>query len=378
MDSIKILHCADLHIGAAESFLGARAESRQAETLITFEKIIDIARENAVDILLIAGDLFNSNNVEKSYIDRVLECFASIPQIKIIYSAGNHDPLNADSPFKKYASALPQNLYVMDTKDCCVKFDELNTCVYGKSFKEVYMQGSPEFSLKTQDGYINIMCIHGEARADLGSDYNSITNGFIQKSGMDYIALGHVHKRSDVYKIGNTYCAYCGCPEGQGFDELGEKGVYWGMVSSGDCKLQFIPTAKRMHVSENIDISGLLSSSEIAAHIIEIIKQKYNSNYADNLYKIILTGFVDEVAEISVPEICSRLNGILYFAKVKDKTKIKIDFDELAKEQSLKGIFVKNMLSKIEAAQEDEKELLHSALNLGIKAFLGEVSYDED
>ena len=100
MNSVKILHCADLHIGAAESFLGARAESRQAETLITFEKIINLAKENAINILLIAGDLFNSNNVEKSFVDRVFECFMSIPDTKIVFAAGNHDPLNAESPFK--------------------------------------------------------------------------------------------------------------------------------------------------------------------------------------------------------------------------------------------------------------------------------------
>ena len=144
MNLVKILHCADIHIGAAESSLGALAESRRTETLITFEKIINLAKENCVDILLIAGDLFNSNNIEKSFTNRVFECFNSIPDIKIVYSAGNHDPLNADSPFKK--EQLPKNLFVLDTKDCFVEFSELNTRVYGKSFKEVYMQGAHRFS----------------------------------------------------------------------------------------------------------------------------------------------------------------------------------------------------------------------------------------
>ena len=160
MNSVKILHCADLHIGAAESFLGSRAKSRQAETLITFEKIINLARENYVDILLIAGDLFNSNNIDKAFTDRVFECFEHIPQTKIVFAAGNHDPLNADSPFKKYD--LPENLYVLDTKDCFVEFSDLNTRVYGRSFKEVYVKGEPHFTLTPDSGFINIMCIHGE------------------------------------------------------------------------------------------------------------------------------------------------------------------------------------------------------------------------
>lgn len=375
MNSVKILHCADLHIGAAESFLGTRSDSRQAETLITFEKIINLAKENSVDVLLIAGDLFNSNTIEKTFVDRVFECFEAVPDIKIVYAAGNHDPLNSESPFKKYA--LPENLFVLDTKDCYVEFADLKTRVYGKSFKEVYMKGEPHFSITPDTSYINLMCIHGELRSDLGSDYNSITGEFIENSGMDYIALGHVHKRTDIGKIGDTYLSYCGCPEGQGFDELGEKGIYLGEISKGGCSLQFVPTAKRMHNAESIDIIGLLTSNEIASHIIETVKQKYPDNFADNLYKIVLTGHVDETADISVPEIASRLNEAVYFAKVKNKTEIKVDFVSLSQEKTLKGVFVKNMLAKIESADEAEKERLKAALNMGLKAFGGEVSYDE-
>lgn len=376
MNSVKILHCADLHIGAAESFLGARAESRKAETLLTAEKIINLAKENKVDILLIAGDLFNSNTVDATFVDAVFNCFLKIPDIKIVYAAGNHDPLNGDSPFKKHK--LPQNLFVLKTTDCFVEFSELNTRVYGRSFKEVYTKGTSRFSLDTDNSFINIMCIHGELRSDLGSDYNSITSEFIEHSGMDYIALGHIHKRSDVAKFGKTYVAYCGCPEGQGFDELGEKGVYLGNVSKTECNLNFVATAKRMHICENVDISNAVNSSEIAQRIEDQLKEKYGDAFCDNLYKIILTGYVDESANISLAEITSRLNETTYFTKLRDKTELKIDFEALSKENSLKGVFIKNMLNKINNADNAEKELLKSALNLGIKAFSGEVSYNED
>ncbi len=376
MNSIKILHCADIHIGAAESSLGVLAESRRAETLITFEKIINLAKEERVDILLIAGDLFNSNNIQKSFTDRVFECLSSIPDTKIVYAAGNHDPLSADSPFKKYA--IPSNLFLLDTKDSCVTFSDLNTRVYGRSFKEVYMQGTERFSLSTDSNFINLMCIHGELRSDLSSDYNSITNDFIKTSGMDYIALGHVHKRTNIEKIGNTYVSYCGCPEGQGFDELGEKGVYLGKISKSDCDLQFFPLAKRMHIVKETDISLLISSSEISDKILQDIKSEYGNSFADNLYKIILTGEIDEDTVLSLPEITARLNDALYFAKLRDKTEVKVDFDALSNENTLKGIFVKNMLVKIKNADENEKVQLKAALNIGLKAFSGEVNYDED
>lgn len=375
MSSVKILHCADLHIGAAESSLGTLADSRRAETLITFENIIKLASDSGVDILLIAGDLFNSNNIESSFTERVFECFSSIPNIKIVYAAGNHDPLNADSVFTK--RTLPPNLYVLKTTDDFVEFNELNTRVYGKSFKETYMTGTDSFSLTPDDSFINLMCIHGDLRSDLGSDYNSITGDFVKSSGMDYIALGHVHKRTDIGKIGDSYIAYCGCPEGQGFDELGEKGVYVGDISKDTCELQFVPVCKRMHITENVDISDLTSSNEIADKILQFIKDKYPSNFADNLYKIILVGEIEDGVKISLTEITTRVADSVYFIKLCDKTKIKLDFDAISQENTLKGVFVKKMLSKIADANEQEKEQLLYALNIGIKAFSGEVNYDE-
>lgn len=376
MRSVKLLHCADLHIGTAESTLGTKSQIRQAETLITFEKIIDIARENAVDIMLIAGDLFNSNLVDKAFFNRVFECFNSIPNTKIVYAAGNHDPLNAESPFKN--RDLPKNLFVMDTKDSYIEFADLNTRVYGKSFKEVYMQGVERFSLSTNEAFINLMCIHGELKSDLSSNYNSITADFIKNSGMDYIALGHIHKRTDIEKIGNTYFSYCGCPEGQGFDELGEKGIYLGTVNKNTCELKFVPTAKRIHVAECVDVSGLGSSNEIADTVISLIKQKYPDTFSDNLYKITLIGNIDDKINLSLTEIASRLNEVFYFAKLKDKTDIKIDFNTLSQENTLKGIFVKKMLSRIENATEGEKDKLKTALNIGLKAFGAEVTYNEN
>lgn len=375
MSSVKILHCADLHIGAAESSLGTLADSRRAETLITFENIIKLASDSSVDILLIAGDLFNSNNIESSFTERVFECFSSIPNIKIVYAAGNHDPLNADSVFTK--RTLPPNLYVLKTSDDFVEFNELNTRVYGKSFKETYMAGTDSFSLTPDNSFINLMCIHGDLRSDLGSDYNSITGDFVKSSGMDYIALGHVHKRTDIGKIGDSYIAYCGCPEGQGFDELGEKGVYLGEVSKTDCKLDFVPVCKRMHLAENVDVSGLATSNEIADKILQFIKDKYPSNFADNLYKIILVGEIEDGVKLSLTEITTRVADSVYFIKLRDKTKIKLDFDAISQENTLKGVFVKKMLSKIADANEQEKEQLLYALNIGIKAFSGEVNYDE-
>lgn len=372
MNSVKILHCADIHIGAVESFLGASAEARRFETLMTFERIVDTAVQNGVQILAVAGDLFDSNDIPLTFADKVFQKIASAEQIRVVYCAGNHDPLNAGSPFLK--RQLPENLYVLGAKDECIAFDDIKTRVYGRSFESVYLKGEEQFTLTPpQDGYINIMVQHGELRSDLNSDYNSITPKFVKKSGMDYIALGHIHKSTPIGRIENTFFAYCGCPEGQGFDELSEKGVYIGEVSKGSCNLEFMPMSRRRHIYEKIDITD---KNDIVTAVTDLLKEKYGESYAENLYKIELTGSIAQDFVINTAELTARLSEILYFVKLKDSTEFEIDLNSLANEVSLKGIFVKNMLEKI--AQAENSKPYKKALNLGLKAFNSEVKYNED
>ena len=375
MNRVKILHCADIHIGAAESFLKTNADSRRIETLLTFEKIIDSAVESQVDIILIAGDLFDSNTLPDRFVDAV---FTKIRNsgIKTVFAAGNHDPLDAESPFLN--RDLPENLYVLGTKDECITFEDINLKVYGRSFEGAFLQGKHQFDITPDKDYVNLMVQHGDLCSDLSSDYNAITPTFVKNSGMDYIALGHVHKRSPIGNIGNTYFAYCGCPEGQGFDELDEKGIYIGEIGKGKCELEFVPVSKRQHIHAKIDISGNKDNTEISKVITDYLNTNYGENYGENLYKIELVGAVSPETQISVAEICSRVSQSVYYVKIKDSTEFAIDFETLAKEKSLKGIFVKNMLERENNSPEEEKPIIRKALKLGLKAFLTEVKYNED
>lgn len=377
MNSVKILHCADIHIGAAESFLGARADSRRYETVLTFERIIDTAVNAGVDVVAVAGDLFDSNTADARLYRPVLEKIASVPDIKVLFAAGNHDPLLSSSPFLKNKN--PGNLYVFPEHDHCFTFDDIKLRAYGRSFGNVYMQGEQSFGITPPDDeYVNLMVLHGELTGDLSSQYNAVTAEFIKNSGMDYIALGHIHKRTEPQKIGNTYYAYCGCPEGQGFDETGEKGVYVGTVGKSLCALEFIPLAKRRHFHIKTDVTGLASQAEIVNKIAEDIKNTAGSGWEENLYKIELAGGVKEGIDVNTAEIIARISEAVYYAKVKDSTVPALDMEQIASEISLKGIFVKNMLSLIENASKDEKEELAAALRLGLKAFDSEVAYSED
>ncbi len=375
MKTVKILHTADIHIGAKEGFLKSAAQKRRLETLLTFERIIDLAKEKQVDIITIAGDLFDSNTLEERFVDAVFSAIEKC-KIPIVFAAGNHDPLNSESPF--VTRDLPDNLFVLGKEDECITFEELALKVYGRSFDSVYLKGEEKFTLDTDKNYVNLMVQHGELKSDLSSDYNSITPSFVKACKMDYIALGHVHKKTPIGKIGNTSFAYSGCPEGQGFDELEEKGVFVGEIGRNICNLEFVPVSKRKHIHHKSDISGIVSNDEILGKILEELQQNYGQDFNENLYKIELVGQLDTQNELHLKELLTRLEEVLYFVKIKDSTDLKLDLEELIKEPTLKGIFAKKMLEKIENADAQTQEKYKKALKIGLKAFTGEVNFDED
>ena len=151
--------------------------------------------------------------------------------------------------------------------------------------------------------------------------------------------------------------------------------MYIGTVSKGECKIDFVPTAKRMYICERIDITD---ADGIAEKVLTVLNQKYGSGFKNNLYKIVLVGGIAEGTEINTSEILARISAQVYFAKLRDETHTEADFDAISREKSLKGVFVKKMLERISAAEETEKKRLYAALQLGIRAFDTEVAYNED
>lgn len=376
-ETVRILHTADLHLGASLSFLGGtKRATRKAELLLCLDRLFSLCRTNEIPLLILSGDVFDSNAVDTDIVTAFLSSVKNNGQVRVVFAAGNHDPLTSDSPFLN--NSLPENLTVLGTDDTCVYFEDINTRVYGKSFKSVYMAASERFSITPPgDNVINIMVLHGDLGSDTVSPYNSISQEFLRNSGMDYVALGHIHTFSGVKQTDSVYYAYPGCPEPHGFDESGNAGVICAEVGKNYLKHRFVPTAARTHETVNIDISAATDNETAASVILDELKSRFGENYGKNLYKIILTGGLSEEVRINTAEIKARLDNEVFYLKIKNCTHIDTDLSVLAHENTLKGKFVKIMLEKINAEPQNA-EKLKTALGIGLKAFRSEVKLDEN
>lgn len=347
---IKIMHMADVHLGRAVSGLpeGLR-EIRRQEVRSTFSLAINKADKEGVDAVLIAGDLFESGETDKSTINFIKGELEKISHIPVFVSPGNHDPLG--NAYKMLKESGIKNLTIFDKDTTKKDFPEKNFTVYGVGFTNQVTEQCLLNEIKAEDeSRINIAVLHGELAPN--SEHNPITEADIEKSAMDYIALGHVHTYSGIKKAGKTYYAYSGALEGGGFDECGDKGAIFGTVSKGKCELELVPLCKRRYETVEIDVSETASVQEI----IEKVKEKTLNK--DNLYKIVLSG---KRPEPITEDVINNEVGA-FFSKVKDETRASYDLKAISSDYSIAGIFAKKVLERMENAPENEKnELLQAS-----------------
>ncbi|MDY4078191.1 MAG: DNA repair exonuclease [Clostridium sp.] len=376
MRRVKIVHTADLHFDTPFNEVDEKQRLINKEELKeVFKNIINFCKEKHVDILLLAGDIFDNLTLSRETIHFIENVFNAIKETRVFISPGNHDPYDNNSFYKLIK--WPENVYVFKGSLEKVYIEELKTNVWGAAFNGKYVRKSILKGFSQNDEEINIMVIHGElSSSEEGNEYNPITLKNIRESGMDYIALGHRHNFSGVLKEGSTFYSYSGCPQGRGFDETGDKGIVYGYVAKGFAELSFIKTCKRNYEEIYVDISNLFGYEEIREKILDSIKEKDRKN---NLYKIILKGEVSEKFHIEEKIVESKLLNDFYFCKVIDKTSIALDIKELSKGYSVKSIFVRKLVKKLKEAQTDEeREVIKMALKIGISSLSeDEVNMDD-
>lgn len=275
MKSVKIIHTGDMHFDSPWSGLPSDiAAVRKEEQLLTFSKIIDEAA--SADLLLICGDMLDGFSVSMQTLSHIKKCFERIPDTHIFITPGNHDYLCDSSPYSYFD--FGKNVHIFNSKLSCVELDHVR--VYGVGFAERYVKEPLLQDFRAiNDDKISIMLIHGEL-AD-SSDYNPIRVRDIEDSGLHYLAVGHYHKHDGVKKAGKTSYCYCGIPEGRSFDETGDCGYIYAEIFPTESEIRFIPAAKRINRTINVDIIGCNTYDDVLSKI------HINKN---DLYKITLSG----------------------------------------------------------------------------------------
>ena len=304
--------------------------------------------------MLLAGDLLDSERVFPETALALSKALASIP-CPVFIAPGNHDPYTDRSIWT--ALNWPDNVHIFRSHDL-ERVDLPGCTLWGRAFTGAHQETSPLEGLAVPgDGKLHLAVLHGCVGERNG--YGPISPAEIAASGLDYLALGHIHQGSGLNKEGNTFWAYPGCPEGRGFDELGDKGVLYVEAEPGQVKSQFVSLAKRRYEIITADITG--PAGPLAA-ILEALPGRTS----DLICRLILTG------EGPAPDLVNleqTLAPEFYGLTLVDRTRLPRDLWARREEDTLTGLFLRTMWEKCQA--EPDNQALQLAARYGLAALEG-------
>ena len=368
---VKIIHCADLHLDSkmTANLSNEKAKERKIELLSTFKRMVDYADNNDVSAIIIAGDMFDIKNISATAKNAVLDTINTHADITFYYLKGNHD---AESLVLDQ-EIVPDNLKLFGDKWTSYTIEGTSNVVITGVELGKENRNSVYTSLTLDNDKFNIVTLHGQESVNALSSKASEKEEIIlikelKNKGIDYLALGHVHTpKMETLDARGKYC-YAGCLEGRGFDECGEHGFMLLSIDEKKHKYQadFIPFASRNLYELVVDITGCMTTSEIE---VNVKKAFVESGYDErSLIKVILQGDVDVECEKNIDFLVKQFENDFYFIKIYDETKLKVDYNAFALDESLKGEFVRKVLSAKDIDEEDKATIIR----YGIQVLAGE------
>ncbi|MCD8317073.1 MAG: DNA repair exonuclease [Eggerthellaceae bacterium] len=392
-DTLTFIHAADLHIGAP--FRGLRdlspswSERLRRAIIEAYGRVVDAAIEHSVDFVLMAGDIFDE--ADASYRDYV-SFFEGLERlsdagISSYLCTGNHDPYVS---WEKNFVKLPERAYMMPPT--------------GPGYMLYERKGRPECIIVGRNYYNSVFPEDKNVAEGLSRDYAIAALGSkaaqapfgvgilhtglsldprkapadpeqLKKSGIDYWALGHIHRRWQDSED-EPRMAFSGCIQGRDILESGKRGINLVTLSTdAPPKIEFIPTASVVWERISVDISSCQTLSDAQSLIS---REQFRINGQDMceemVTRVTLTGQSPLHSLLSNPETLEmmreELNGSyrnFYCDALIDHTTKPRDYDALRRE----GLFPATFLRTADRAREKKNEqvsyLLKEFTDIGVE-----------
>ncbi|EIZ2701392.1 exonuclease SbcCD subunit D [Listeria monocytogenes] len=410
MKEIQFLHMADLHLDSP--FIGLSTlpqplfSAIQESTFQSLERITTVAIKEAVDFVLIAGDIYDSEDQSVRAQARFAKEMKRLEaaNIPVFMIHGNHDFIEKH----KEKLALPSNVHVFSEQVEVMSHKTatgVSVNIYGFSYNERHIRSSRVGEYKIQgDADFHIALLHGSEVSS--SEEHDVYAPFrvqeISKKGFDYWALGHIHKRQLLAESPSIY--YPGNIQGRNRKESGEKGASIITLSEASTTIDFIGTSPIIWeeavitLPENSEINAfyrettkLLESYQGRSHsyFLHIIVKMENKQKIDtNDWLQMLQEEVEITDNTFVwvhkltTEITNQSNSQTWYESHLAGEEIKHSFETLQNEsafyQAVEALYLESGVSRYldDLSEIDRERLLHDAL-MELGRTLAEVEGDD-
>ena len=377
MSSLSFLHSADLQIGMTAPGVGPLAKRIQDARIESLRIILSHAANDRVNFCVIAGDLFETNQVSKRYVQEVVRLLEGARPLPIFILPGNHDHIGPNSVFLQDDFArLGSHAHVLSERKPFV-LSEFDVTLYPSPCFETRSNESPANWIKKQQGTrYHIAILHGSIPSVFGhtseeDEYYPMTVDELKNLGMDYIALGHWHSLyPDPVTVGDSPFFYSGTPEPTGFGERKSGYLVRVELGEGGRKVNAFPTAQ----FEFVDLSKEIKAAPDVAALKSELAQLPQPERA--LVRLALHGIISVATMELVEELITDAQGRLAYIRVDDKDLLlepdESDLSRFARGGIASTTFVL-LRKKRDAAPAADRQKLNRAISLAYKAFKGEL-----
>jgi DNA repair exonuclease SbcCD nuclease subunit len=271
MAGLRLLHTADVHLGAPFGFLGRRGREQRDQLKATFSRVVDLAMTSQVDALLIAGDLFDSAYPQPGLVGEVVYQLQRLDSegIWTLIAPGTHDRLQPGGVYESGDLSSLAHVHIFrDVEMTPYSLGGLDLDVYGMAVnsegKDVLKGFRAEDAARWRVGMLHAsFMLPGKVERD----EMLVSAESVAGSNLHYLALGHWHTRGD-YSQGNTPAFYCGSPEPLDIGRGEEGSVLLVELEEGEpARVQAIPVGHRRMSRLELDASGIGSPAELYAHL---------------------------------------------------------------------------------------------------------------
>lgn len=372
---------ADVHLGARHDDLGAAAVTQRERQFAAFHRAIELAVSERVDLVLICGDLFDSNAQPRRSVERAATELATLVErhIPVVIIPGTHDCYDSSSIYRVFdlpalAGADPTSnaVTVLTDSQPSVDFPQLDLTVHGFVFPTKRAPQSPlaSFNARSGDKPLDwqIGMIHGSMPIPGKFDQDDVifTEEEVAASGLDYLALGHWHSVRQG-KTGNTTWAYAGAPEPVALDQDGAGQVLIVDLERRDSRASVAIQAHQVGRTrfEKMEIDAAAVGSQ--ADLEKTLRQKAD---ADTVLDVRLVGVRDDALDLNIDELERQLQGAYLRLRVRDSSVPALSEIPLAPADTIVGAFARDLAARIQEHEErgetERAVELREALRLGL------------
>lgn len=375
---VRLLHTADVHLGARYRDLGPAAAEQRDRQMAAFRAAVELALTEKVDLFVVAGDLFDSNTQPRRSVEGVAAQLKRLADggVAVALLPGTHDVYDPASVYRAYdlatlaGHAEGDDIVVLTPDRPRHRYARLDLTVYGICFDTKRAPRSPLQDFHVDPGSPSrwhVGVIHGALAIPGKTDRDEVVfrADEIAASGLDYLALGHWHSFQQG-RAGNVPWAYSGAPEPVALDQDQAGNVLLvGLEGEGPDKRVSIEPRKvgRTHFAVlELDLGPVESQGALE----EAILAKADP---DTILDVRLRGVWHEGLDLDVDELERAVAPRFLRVRVRNQALPELPEGALPPEDTIAGAFVRDLTARIEEAKSagraDEEAELRDALRLG-------------